>query len=60
MKMIQQWYPDPPPILCISNNQYAKQQWTEAEQSKRYLDKYGPGKSNEFKRCVIGDGWLER
>lgn len=60
MRKIQEWYPDPPLVLFISNNEHAKQQWTEAEQSKRYLDKYGVGKSGEFKRKVIADGWIER
>jgi hypothetical protein len=60
LKKIQEWYPDPPLILFISNNEHAKQQWSTVEQSKRYLDKYRPGKSSEFKRRVVGDGWIER
>lgn len=60
LRKIQEWYPDPPLVLFISNNEHAKQQWSEVEQSKRYLDKYGPGKSGEFKRKVVGDGWIER
>jgi hypothetical protein len=60
MRKLQEWYPDPPLVLFISNNEHAKQQWSEAEQSKRYLDKFGPGKSGEFKRKVIADGWIER
>ncbi len=60
LKKIQEWYPDPPLVLFISNNEHSKQQWSEAEQSKRYLDKFGPGKSGEFKRKVIADGWIER
>ena len=60
LKQIQEWYPDPPLVLLISNNEHAKLQWSEAEQSKRYLDKYGRGKSDDFKRKVVGDGWIER
>ena len=60
MKKIQERYPDPPLILFISNNEHAKLPWTEAEQSQRYVDKYGAGKSGEFKRKVIADGWIER
>ncbi len=59
-KRIQEWYPDPPLVLLISNNEHAKLAWTEAEQSKRYLDRYGRGRSAEFKRKVVGDGWVER
>jgi hypothetical protein len=60
MKKLQEWYPDPPLVMFISNNEHAKQQWSEAEQSQRYLDKFGKGKSGEFKRKVIADGWIER
>jgi hypothetical protein len=28
--------------------------------SKRYLEKYGLGQSGEFKRRVVGEGWIER
>jgi len=60
MKRIQEWYPDPPLVVLISNNEHGKLPWTEAEQSQRYLDKYGKGRSDDFKRKVIGDGWIER
>jgi hypothetical protein len=60
MKRLQEWYPDPPLVLFISNNEHARQQWSEVEQSKRYLDKFGKGKSDVFKRKVVGDGWIER
>ncbi len=59
-KRIQEWYPDPPLVLLISNNEHAKLPWTEAEKSQRYLDRYGTGRSNDFKRKVIGDGYIER
>jgi hypothetical protein len=60
MKRIQTWYPDPPLVLLISNNEHAKLPWTEVEQSQRYLDKYGRGRPDDFKRRVVGDGWIER
>ena len=60
MKRLQGWYPDPPLVLLISNNEHAKLSWTEVEQSRRYLDKYGRGRSDDFKRKVVGDGWIER
>ena len=60
MQQVQQWYPDPPLVIFLSNNEHAKLSWTDAEKSKRYLDKYGKGKSGEFKRKVVTDGWIER
>jgi hypothetical protein len=60
MKRIQGWYPDPPLVLLISNNEHPKLPWTEVEQSRRYLDKYGRGRPDDFKRKVVGDGWIER
>jgi hypothetical protein len=60
MKRIQEWYPDPPLVVLISNNEHAKLAWNEVEKSPRYLEKYGPGKSDDFKRKVVGDGWTER
>jgi hypothetical protein len=60
MKKFQEWYPDPPLVVFISNNEHAKLPWTEVETSKRYMDKYGKGKPDEFKRKVVSDGWIER
>lgn len=53
-------YPDPPLVLFVSNNEAPDLRWHQAEQSKRYLDKYGKGRSDAFKRRVTGEGWMER
>ncbi len=60
MKRIQAWYPDPPLVLMISNNEHGKLTWSEVEQSPRYLEKYGRGRPDDFKRKVVGDGWIDR
>ena len=60
MKQLQTWYPDPPVVVLYSNNEHAKLQWDEAEQSQRYLDKYGKGHDDEFKRKVVMDAYVER
>ncbi|MBC8869814.1 MAG: PKD domain-containing protein [Planctomycetes bacterium] len=59
-RRIQAWYPDPPLVLLISNNEHGKLTWSEVEQSRRYLDKYGRGQPDDSKRKVVGDGWIER
>lgn len=61
MKWVQSQYPDPPLILWVSNNEPPDLRWHQLEtRSKRYLDLYGKGRSEEFKRKVAGDGWMER
>ncbi len=61
MKKLQALYPDPPLVLFVSNNEAPDLRWHEVEKlSKRYLDKYGKGRSDEFKRKVVAQGWMER
>jgi len=64
MKQLQTWYPDPPLVIFLSNNEAHTLRWKKRGDletiSKRYLDKYGKGQSNDFKRKVVGDGWIER
>jgi len=60
LKALQELYPDPPYVLLLSNNEAGALRWHEAEQSARYLAKYGSGRSDDFKRQVVGDGYIER
>jgi len=60
MKQLQQWYPDPPLVIFLSNNEHSKLRWKEVEKSKRYLDMYGPGHDGDFNRKAVADGWIER
>lgn len=58
MKALQSWYPDPPKIIFLSNNEHQKLHWTQAEHSLRYLKNYGSGKDDDFKRNVVAEGWI--
>jgi hypothetical protein len=61
MKMVQKMYPDPPLVLFVSNNEAPDLRWHQVEElSKRYLDKYGTDRTNQFKRKVVSEGWMER
>lgn len=60
MKKLQEWYPDPPLVIFLSNNEHSKLQWTNVEEDRRYLEQYGKGRDDDFKRKVVGDGWIER
>ena len=52
--------PEPPLVVLVSNNEHAKLWWPKAEESKRFLDQYGKGKEDNFKRQVVAEGWIER
>lgn len=59
---LQKWYPDPPLVVLLSNNEANKlkpKQDVEAE-SQRYLDLYGKGKPAAFIRGAMADGYVER
>lgn len=61
MKHVQRLYPDPPLVLFVSNNEAPDLRWHQAETlSQRYLDRYGRGRSDDFKRQVVAEGWMER
>jgi hypothetical protein len=53
-------YPDPPFVIFLSNNEHVKITWHKIEEDRRYFDQHGPGKDDEFKRKVVGEGWVER
>jgi hypothetical protein len=44
--------------LFVSNNEATRLQWYDVEKSKRYVDLYGLGQSDNFKRQVVGNGWI--
>ena len=60
LQQIQAWYPDPPLVLFISNNEHAKLRWTDVESCQGYLAKYKPGLPDEQKRQIVADGWATR
>ncbi len=60
MKKLQEIYPDPPLVLFVSNHEPPDLRWHQVNKSKRYLDKYGTDRSDEFKRKVVSEGWMER
>lgn len=57
---LEEVYPDPPRVIFVSNNEANKMRWHKAESMQRYMDEYGEGRSDDFKRQVFGDGWIER
>lgn len=64
MRRAQEIYPDPPLMLWISNNEPPDLRWSKhgplEKLSKRYLDQHGEGRSDDFRRQVVGEGWVRR
>ena len=60
MKRLQEVYPEPPLVLFVSNNEAPDLRWHEVEKSKRYIERYGTGRSGEFRRRVVSEGWMKR
>jgi hypothetical protein len=60
MQQIQYWYPNPPRVLFISNNEHPKLAWQDANTDQRYLAQYGGNTTGETKRKVIGQAWIKR
>lgn len=59
---MQEAYPEPPLVLLVSNNESNRLDMArdDIEISRRYLDLYGEGRSDTFKRRVLANGWIRR
>lgn len=64
MRRAQEIYPNPPLVLWVSNNEPPDLRWSKhgplEEISRPYLERYGTGRPDEFRRRVVGEGWIER
>jgi len=64
MHRAQQLYPEPPLVLLVSNNEPPDLRWSKhgplEEISGRYLEQYGRGRDDQFRRRVVAEGWMER
>ena len=59
MQQLIAWYPDPPGVIFISNNEATRLTWPDAEIDQHYVELYGYGRDDNFKRRVFSDGWNE-
>ncbi len=60
VKTMVDLYPDVPLVLFVSNNEANDIRWTTIQQDKYFVDRYGLEKDDEFKRQVVGDGFIVR
>jgi len=59
-RKLQMWCPNPVMVIFLSNNEATKLEWSRADSDGRYLTQYGHDRSDDFKRQVVGDAWIER
>lgn len=57
-RLLQEWYPDPPLVVFLSNNEAQKLRWRDVERSARYVASHGLAKNDDYKREVVGEGWI--
>lgn len=60
VKQYQKQYPNPPLVIFLSNNEASRLEWHEVEKSRRYVNEHGKGRSDEFKKQKVAEGWEER
>jgi len=56
MAQLQEWYPNPPLVLFVSEDEAAKLSWSQLSQESRYT---ASGDDN-FKRTLVGAEWIEK
>jgi len=60
MTQLQVWYPNPPLILFVSENEANKLSWNELGTSSRYIQEYSTDQDDEFKRTLVNAKWMEK
>ena len=60
MEKLQQWYPNPPRVIFLFDNEAPRLVWSQAPEDRRYLTRYGRRRDDYFKKQVAGDGWITR
>lgn len=59
VRRLQNWYPNPPLVVFVSNNEHPKLKWQDADLDVRYLT-FNNSKTDEAKRKSAGQGWIDR
>jgi len=60
MAQLQEWYPNPPLVVFIDEDNSKKLSWSKLPTSSRYISQYPTNTSNEFKRTLVNAKWLEK
>ena len=60
MSQIQEWYPNPPLVIFISEDEADKLSWSELTSSSRFSQQYPTDKDDNFNRILVGAKWIEK
>lgn len=60
LKQMQEWYPDPPYVVMLSNNEGKAPSLKKALKSPEYLKAHGESKDEAYKQKTVGAAYLER
>jgi hypothetical protein len=64
LRKLQEWYPSPPKIVFLSNNEASRLTWTNADRDENYRRLFATRRAttpDENKlRELFGNGWIER
>jgi hypothetical protein len=60
MRALEAWYPDPPYVLVLSNNEAKALKWKNAERSRRFTATHGTDTPDTLRQRVVGEGYIER
>lgn len=60
MQTLQEWYPNPPLVLFLSNNEHSKLTWSHVSQDRRCPAPDGSPQEDQAKRQLVSGRWIER
>lgn len=60
MAQLQEWYPNPPLVIFVSEDEADKLLWSEVDLSIRYTTSVTEEKDDNFKRTLVGAQWIEK
>ncbi len=60
LKLMQQWYPDPPQIVMLSNNEGKAPRMKKVLKSEAFQSKHGDVKDEMAQQKIVGGGFVER
>jgi hypothetical protein len=57
---MQEAYPQPPLVIWLNNFEQPRLRWENAHDSWRFVEAHGLETSDDEKRLIVGEGWIER
>lgn len=60
LALIQQWYPNPPYVVMLANNEDRVPSWKRVVKDERYAKQFGPNQGIEEQKATVAKGYIER